>query len=116
MSDATIPNTATTDLVNSILLNQVNPVVDRLPLLPLVNAPIVGQSGLSQYPRSQHGFLLDTSLGQTVEARTQAITFIGSAFQSNLTNATIIATAVPRADNQPEPPAEVVNFGHVVTW
>ncbi|PIE91136.1 MAG: hypothetical protein CR997_03175 [Acidobacteria bacterium] len=80
-NDLVVPNVATQDLVRAMGIPQVSAKWEY-PGMEQVDAPYTG-SGLFQYTDGGHGFLLDPSQGPTVQAQTQAMTFLLQGIQGN---------------------------------
>jgi hypothetical protein len=78
MNDTVVPNSSTTDLVNSMPgMTQLAVAVQQL-ALPQVSLPYVG-STLSQFPGAEHAVLLSPVYGNTAEAQEQALGFLSPA-------------------------------------
>jgi len=78
IGDHVVPNSATTDLVISLKLPQID-AVQPIANLQQVSSPHFG-SGFYQFPTGSHSSLLDPSGGNpTVQVQTQSLTFLLSA-------------------------------------
>ncbi len=101
LGDLVVPNAATDDLVRAMgidLVQRTNPAENQVPFgVRAVRGPAVG-SGLFQYVKGQHGFLLDPFEGPTQAAQEQALTHALSGIATAYGGATVTVPVGQRAD------------------